>query len=275
MTKHKKHRNRNIQKVRLLIALTLILLLLLVPCFTLHEQPEDITPSVPPTETSGSSASPAATEGCETDSSTYSGVTQATSAEHPDSPEEITLPLLLDCGLTITDIGKYAGLFVEDGSDEPVSNILMIQVENTTDKDLYLAAITMTIGNQTASFQLTNLPAGAQAVLLEQNRMEYTDQMPTNIQTENEVFTEKFSMCEDRIKVTALNGVINVENISGTDIPDDIYVYYKNYAGGIFHGGITYRVRITGGLKSGEIRQLIASRFYENSSRLLMVSIGG
>ena len=54
--------------------------------------------------------------------------------------------------------------------------------------------------------------------------------------------------------------------------PGDIYIYYKNFSGGIYYGGITYRVKIEGGLKSGEIRQLMSTHYYEEASEILMVT---
>lgn len=224
------------------------------------------------TETPPSTTSPADTTG-ETSQPTEEPL--ATTPETDPSLTEIQLPYVLEEGLTILGISKYAGIYMEDGSDEVVSNILMIQLENTSGQDLYLAQINLVFGDQTAVFQVTNLPDGETAVLLEQQRMAYTSQLPQSASAENVSFTTAFSMCADRVEVTALNGVINVRNISGEDIPDDIYVYYKNYAGGLYYGGITYRVRVEGGLKAGEIRQLMAARFHQDGSQLLMVTIGG
>ena len=198
-----------------------------------------------------------------------------TTQETSPQPVELQLPIVLQEGLTITDIDKYAGIYMEDGSDEMVSNLLMIQVENTTGKDLYLAQIKLEYGNKTAEFQVTNLPNGAKAVLLERQRMSYTAQLPQNASAENVAFTTEFSMFADQLEVNALDGVINVKNISGKDIPEDIYVYYKNYAGNLYYGGITYRIQIDGGLKAGEIRQIMASHYIQSSSKLLMVTIGG
>lgn len=255
----------------LVVALAVILVLLVIAVM-LERAADRSKPTLPQTQSTPSNgigdpnttADPSGTE-----------YTDLPTAETSDLQNNIQLPFALQEGLVITDIGKYAGVFMEDGSDEPVSNILMIQVENTTGKDLYLAQIKLEYGDKTAVFQVTNLPNGAKAILLEQQRMSYTVQMPQSASVENVAFTTEFSMLADQLEVTALNGVINVKNISGKDIPEDIYVYYKNYVGNLYYGGITYRILIEGGLKAGEIRQLMASRFNQSSSRLLMVTIGG
>ena len=221
--------------------------------------------TMPAESVAAESTAPAATE----------AVVLPTVQETTPVQESIQLPFALQEGLTITSIDKYAGIYMEDGSDEAVSNVLMIQVENTTGTDLYLAQIKLEYGDKTAAFQVTNLPNGAKAILLEQQRMPYTAQLPQSAWAENVAFTTEFTMLSDQLEVTALNGVINVKNISGKDIPEDIYVYYKNYAGNLYYGGITYRVRIEGGLKAGEIRQVMASHFNQSSSQLLMATIGG
>ena len=46
-------------------------------------------------------------------------------------------------GLKITDTANYAGIYMEDGSDEVVSNVMMIIVENTSASDLQYAEITL------------------------------------------------------------------------------------------------------------------------------------
>lgn len=73
----------------------------------------------------------------------------------------------MECGLEITDMAAYAGIYMEDGSNEIVSNIMMVVLKNTTEKDLQLARIELTFSDFSAKFEVTNLPAGASVVLLE------------------------------------------------------------------------------------------------------------
>lgn len=272
-----------------IVVLAVILILLLAISILLEHKTDTPDPTLPQAQTTpvGSTdettlqnntadSTPAESSGTEFTAPPASEVTDpAATQETIPLQNEVQLPITLQEGLVITDIGKYAGIYMEDGSDEVVSNILMIHLENTTGKDLYLAQIKLEYGDQTAAFQVTNLPNGAEVILLEQQRMPYTTQLPQSAAAENVVFTTEFSMLADQLEVTALNGVINVKNISGKDIPENIYVYYKNYVGDLYYGGITYRVPIEGGLKAGEVRQVMASRFNQSNSRLLMVTIGG
>lgn len=195
---------------------------------------------------------------------------------YPGSAEVETDTDLMDLGegLVITKIGNYTGLYMEDGTDEVVSGILMVELENTSDKDLQLAFIKLHYGEEEAVFQVTNLPAGKRLVALEKNRMAYRSELPDSAVAENTAFLDAFTMHDDEIELVALDGVINVVNKSDRDIETNIYVYYKNKAAGVYYGGITYRVTIEGGLKAGEIRQIMTAHYDAEGSEILMVSYG-
>lgn len=179
-------------------------------------------------------------------------------------------------GLVITDIGKYTGIFMEDGSDELVTGVLMIVVQNRSDSDLQYAQIQLVTESNTANFSLTTVPAGASIVVLEQNRLEYSKDFTEADAFSNNVawFREDMTLCEDLLKIQTLKDALNISNISGKDITGDIIIYYKNSSADMLYGGITYRVRITGGLKADEIRQIMADHFSENGSSIMFVTCG-
>lgn len=178
----------------------------------------------------------------------------------------------LEQGLAITAIEEYAGLYVEDGSDEAVQGLLMVILENRNESDLQYAQITLEFADARAHFDVTNLPAGGSCVLLEKDRMEYREDLPEAARAENVVLVGDFPMYADLFEITTADGVINVRNISDADISGDIYVYYKNVGGGMYYGGITYRARIAGGLAAGEIGQIMTNHYYEDASEILMVT---
>lgn len=190
----------------------------------------------------------------------------------PSESEQI----VLDQGLIITDISKYSGKYMEDGTNENVSDVMMLIVKNTNVQDLQLARIDISYDDVTASFQITNLPAGGSVVVLEQNRLSYIDGEYDDIQTRDVVFfNENMSMHEDRFSISSEYGVIKVTNISEEPVSGDIYVYYKNSSSDLFYGGITYRVKITDGLDAGETKSVSAGHYSPDSCKLLMVSFGG
>lgn len=181
----------------------------------------------------------------------------------------------LGCGLYIKNVAKYTGIYMEDGSDEPVSGVLMIVVENTGDTDVQFAEIEMPVGNKKAYFKLTTLLAGESVVLLEMNRMAYANvEFTTAIAKNVALFNAPLSLCEDKIKFQILDGAINITNVSGGAITGNLVIYYKNSSGDMLYGGITYRVTITGGMAAGEIKQITGSHFSASGSRIMFVTIG-
>ena len=184
------------------------------------------------------------------------------------SSEEI----LLDEGLKIIRTDEYDGPYFEDGSNEEVSGIQMIILENTTEQDLQYAEIIVEHKDETAEYAVTNLPAGKKVLILEKNRMKYTNKDIMETALENIIFLEKMPLYEDIIEIQGLDGIVNVKNISENDISSDLYIYYKNIEKEMYLGGITYRIKIEGGLKAGEIRQLGANHFKADSCEILMVS---
>lgn len=187
--------------------------------------------------------------------------------------QEVYIPSEKD--LCIDRVGSYTGAYMEDGTDQVLSNILMIRVTNNGEKTLQYGEISLTDGETTAQFTLSTLPPGESAILLEQTKMTYDAGKNLQQVSLNNVafFAEEPTLCQDRISVQALDGVINVTNISGTDISGDVVIYYKNWADGILYGGITYRIIVSGGIAAGETKQLGASHFSQSGSRILWVAV--
>lgn len=71
-----------------------------------------------------------------------------------------------------------------------------------------------------------------------------------------------------------MDGALNLKNRSPNDVAGDIYIYYKYTAAEVLYGGITFRVKIPGGLKAGEMRQATAKHFDPDSCMVLAVVSG-
>ena len=207
-------------------------------------------------------------------------VPQETEVPATETAVEETEPVetvVLKDALRIDKIGSYTGLYVEDGSDEAVSGLLMMIVTNISDAPIQYAEISLTLGEDTARFTVSVLPAGSSAVLIEQNRMLF-DETVDYTQAQAECvhlagFDKSLSLHQDKLDVQVLNGAINITNISGSDITGDIILCYKNVSNGVYHGGIAYRVRLEGGLKEGEIKQIMGTHFHQPGSEILFVDI--
>lgn len=226
-------------------------------------------------------------EGLETPEETTQAPTGTTAPTGTEVIPQVTVPepvledvrdteAYLGDGLKIINVASYTGAFVEDGSNEIVSGVLMLVVTNTGDDAIQYAEITLPTDAGDAKFTLSTLPVGESVVLLEQNRMAYTGNEDAAKAVSDNVafFSEPLELCQEQLKLQILNGAINVTNISGEDISGDIVIYYKNAAADLYYGGITYRIRIEGGIRAGEIKQLMASHFDQAGSKVMFITLG-
>lgn len=177
----------------------------------------------------------------------------------------------LGSGLELVSLGRYAGLFVEDGSDDTVSDVFCIRVKNTGDSDVQYAHITLSRGSESYNFDLGTLPVGetVQALELERQKMpENTAELSAAL-TLFAAFDEPLSMHSDMFEVSAGDGTVTIKNLTDEDY-SQVYVYYKNAGSDMLIGGITYRVGTP--LAAGESVSCYTSHYSEGASRLLFVS---
>lgn len=243
------HFNKKNKAIALMAALT-VLCTVIFPACSKEEAPAPTTETMLPT---------IATEAAQTE------------------PQMEEASVNLGYGIYVTDIGSYTGMYMEDGSDEILSGILMMVVKNDGAQDIQYAEITMDMGETQANFAITTLPVGESMVVLEKNRLAWdaeTDYSAILPKIENiAYFQDPVSTMEDKFEITIVDGAINVKNISGVDIEGTVMVYYKNAAEDLLYGGITYRVTIEGGLKADEIRQVMTKHASDTGSRIMFVTI--
>lgn len=190
-------------------------------------------------------------------------------------PVQTQEEIQLDEALKVVQISRYTGIYMEDGSDEIVSGIMMIQVENTAEQDLQLARIEIVYPDMTAAFEVTNLPAGKSVVLLEKSRQSLPQQEYESIAIKNVLyFDEPMSLEEERLKIEGGTGYLDVSNISGEAITGTVYIYYKNSADDLYYGGITYRAKIEGGIQAGETMRVMTMHYSPENCEILMVTCG-
>ena len=196
----------------------------------------------------------------------------------PTTPREIQTEennqtAFLGNNLYITDIGNYTGAYMEDGSDEVVSDTLMIILKNEGEMALQLSRINLEYMDFTANFEATNIPAGESVVLLEKNRHAFVADSYLRATAENVVFfQEPMSLLEDQLKITGERGMITVENLTDETM-GEIHIYYKNSATDLLYGGITYRARVDSGLKPGKSTTVTTNHFNPSNCTILNVQI--
>lgn len=175
-------------------------------------------------------------------------------------------------GLEIKGISKYAGLFVEDGTDETVSDVCAVTVRNNAEKTVQYAHLTVTIGETAYEFDVTTLPPDAEVQLLELTRQpmpESTDGY-TALVTMYAAFDAEPGMNADALEITTQDTAITVKNISGKDM-GQVYVYYKVAYGELYLGGITYRVGVNG-LAAGQSTTCYAGHYSTEYSKLMFAT---
>lgn len=256
MGKYSKKPERSPKKV-LIILLTIILVLAIAIPLGIwgakHFQPED---SSNPTETT----EPSVSEETELPQETIDDVQQE------DTQEVIS-------GLQIDRIDSYAGIYMEDGSDEFVSDVMMMIVKNTTSDDLQLARIYVHYADFVAEFEVTNLPSQASVVLLEKNRHQMVEQEHAMISVENVLFFSKdMSLMKDTFQISGGNGYLDVTNISDQATAGTVYIYYKNSAKDLLYGGITYRAKVEESIAPGETIRIMTKHYQADLCRLVMVT---
>lgn len=176
--------------------------------------------------------------------------------------------------LRLAAVGRYTGAFMEDGSDDPVENVLALIVENTGEDLVEYAELSANFDGSDATFKITSLPAGGYVLVLEVSRQTVSEASSVQLPE-----VKHWAKVNDLVldysndfQIYAADGVINLVNISGTDYQNDIFVYYKTYQYNVYMGGVAYRVRFSGGLADGAIGQCLQSHFSGTYSVILYMA---
>ena len=159
---------------------------------------------------------------------------------------------------------SYSGPFVEDGSNEPVENILAVLIENRSDEFLEFATVTYDVDGKTAEFVVTGLPSKESAWVLESNRMQANADLEFEFIDCQSTFRNDAILTTDKLEVTIKENTLALKNISD-DVISNPCVYYKNVnTDGNYLGGITYMIGFDT-LKSDDTKEKKAGHYSENS----------
>lgn len=186
--------------------------------------------------------------------------------------EEI-LPMDIGDGFTVLAVQSYDGKYIEDGSDEPVQNVMAAYVKNNGTRNIQLADFKLFDTNGKAyEFRLTTLLPGQEMIVLEKNRAGYDDKnIIVAAEVENfAVFSEDPHMCEDVLEIKIENNTFTVTNISDEKILA-ARICYKNIYEGIYLGGITYTSTIPE-IAPGETVELATRHYSEGASKVAFVT---
>ncbi len=190
-----------------------------------------------------------------------------------DKKEKAEQIVLSDSNLTVESIGAYSGSFIEDGSDEAIKNVTAMLITNNSDQMLQVALIDFQVNsNETASFKVTNLPAGTSTLVLESNKREFSDKDTYTYGNAATGYMDQPTLEEDKVELKTENGKITLKNKTDKELKR-VYVYYKYVQiGGAYFGGITYRTPFEN-VGAGKEAEAVAAHFNPDSSQIMGVQI--
>ena len=184
----------------------------------------------------------------------------------------VTFPYAIpNTSLTIQNIASYDGIFLEDGSDSPVSGIYSIVLKNTGSMDVEFARITLSCDGTPITFELSDLPAGAAVVAQEINQTAYQDGVYRDY---NADIAESDGLEQSAGKISVQeneDGSLTVSNLTDRLIPC-IRIFYKFYMSDedVYVGGITYTAKLTD-LEAGASQTIIPSHYSRGYSKVVMI----
>lgn len=195
------------------------------------------------------------------------------SVEGDTASEAAPAITLSDSNLTVEAVGSYSGNFLEDGSDEPTANVAAMLVTNNSERMLQIAEITFQVNDtETASFKVTNLPAGTSVLVLESNKREFKEEDSYTYGETVSGYMDQPTLEEDKFELITEKGKITLKNNTDQSY-EKVYVYYKYVQlGGAYLGGITYRTPFENVPAGGEV-EAVAGHFNPDSSKIMAVQI--
>lgn len=167
-------------------------------------------------------------------------------------------------GLVCMERSLYTGGFPEDGTGRQVEDVAAIRVHNSSDKYLDYATMVCNVSGRTGSFEITGLPPGGTAWVMEKSGMTidqgetFTAEPP-----EDPVFREDAVMSTDKLSAEPEEGGLTVTNRSDQTLKD-VCVYYKSVRDGVYFGGITYML-VIGDLEPGASATKQSGHFGDSS----------
>lgn len=244
--------------------------------------PIQTSPGNVPTEPSGAiPTEPNATEPPTTENPTTSpgGNTNPDSSDKPPKSENHTPQAPppdqpAQALVTYDQFSLYSGQFVEDGTDDPVTNVAAILVTNRSGQFLDLATLSFEIDGREATFLVSGLPAGRSAWVLEASRMTATNSSTFTFVDMITAFRENVVYSTDKVSFTCVGNLVTATNKTNEKL-ENVFVYYRIiHTDGNYLGGITYVIDF-GTLDPGVSVEKLAGHFSAEKARIIRIGWSG
>ena len=190
----------------------------------------------------------------------------------PDDDEEEGLQFPCEVpghNLTIEKLAPYTGIFVEDGTNQQVTDVAMLLVHNNGDSAVEYTEITVEYKEKNLTFCISALPAGETMVVQEKSGSSVPEGVALSASA---LVIHRTQMGIAQGLSVSDNGdnSMTVKNLTDKTIPA-IRVFYKYYMEDedLFVGGIAFTVRITR-LAGGASVVIRPSHYTSQTSRVVM-----
>lgn len=155
--------------------------------------------------------------------------------------DTLEFPIVLEAGkLEIESLFPYTGLNPDDDNAE-AKDIAAITLVNRSGEYLSEARITLILaGGDAVSFEITDLPAGRRVIAFSADSVEAYENTGCTEAGCEATFDAAATMHDDRIAVSVEGMTVNLQNLTGNEIPE-LVIYCRCPLGEDFFGGITYQ----------------------------------
>jgi hypothetical protein len=173
--------------------------------------------------------------------------------------------------LVVQKLIAYEGVYLEDGSEEAVTDVAALVLENTGTIGIEYAQIILEQNGRELSFDATYIPPKSKILLLEENKQPFSAAAVTACRCRT-VIPGVFDRAERMVSIRETGlGTLEVSNLTQQDL-DSIRIFYKHHEGenDLYVGGITYSTVIPD-LKPGETRSITPYRYASGYAQVVAV----
>lgn len=176
-------------------------------------------------------------------------------------------------GIVVTQMFPYTGIFVEDGSDTPVSGIAACTVENNGPDAVQMLVFSLRASDgRNFIFEVSSLLPGQRVNVLEKSKETYDENAVgfTAYREAYAVYSEVPSLQPDKVQLFCSGSTIRVTNLT-EETMKTCRVFFKYKQKNTFIGGVTFSVKLTD-LKPDEPAVLTPSHYNEDNCEILFVT---
>lgn len=175
--------------------------------------------------------------------------------------------------LVAWQLASYDGPYLEDGTEEELTGVAALVVENTGTIGIEFVQLVVSQGQRELVFNATYIPPRGTVLILEKERQSYTGETVTDCKCRT-LIPGTFDWEKEKIHIEPGDGFsMAVTNLTEKEMPC-VRVFYKQHEGesDLYVGGITFSAVIPN-LQPGETREITPYRYANGYSAVVAVVI--